>query len=902
MPEKKPEVKKDASGRKYIKKNGKRHYLKKRVSKRVSKKKKTIKKLTKHKRSGKSRGTKRVAASGIIVPASGSSVSTAAVLGMMNRQPITVVDSGSKVDSRKISRDVSDAVKALMPPKSNKDQRLIQQMSHAGFALSSENERLAWELKKNNKAKEKKKVEDAYDNSLTEVIEELKGKKSVGTWLGEMVKKYKITGVGTTIAARRKPVIEKIMKDAAMARVESIKQLKRLKQKVAALEDEYQEIVDDEPPNSSPTPPPSSSPLIEDADENEEKYPLPQRVSPNAIQIPNLLPEASPESRRFADMEASGELDYDDLQQLQHEVDRQPVRDRLGRAAWMLRKKHNQEAALALAAKEREEAKQRQNTFYDMMSRLKKKRDLEAAREIDTTKLLSFPHDLSRARIGTVYPDIHGNYTSDYELKAMLQRAARLAEWENRAFPEERAMMEGERNYKIARQWEEMEQLAEDAAQDPNRQTQTTYASTFPLPEADQEGLGKRSNANEGLSTDQINLLMRDYPDYLGCVARDQINMLNIERGKRFGYVMNLDPHNKPGSHWIAVYVDNRPGGENVIEYYNSLADQPTERVLHDLRRLVAYLKPEGGMMKFKVNKIADQDDSSANCGFFAAKFLMDRFNGVPFAEATGYNQASDVGEAKIELWKMEHGIHNFRGLGRSYDEDGQTGQGIYEVVRNGFNYAKRAYNRVKETLKGVRKHASPSVRQWLEKHGDVQISDVVIARKPIYSMIEKLANLFSSGQWEKNKEKLSYDRMFHLFMLIRLSDGTVAKVEKNQVVEIKSARWGVDRETEHLKYSIANGKTMNELVKGAEAKVGAEKVWVYDARTQNCQFFLKWLLSDAGGWTKEIEQFVMQDAEKVLEGLGVLGDVARVITDIAGVADVAMNGAGRRRGRGGRR
>ena len=346
----------------------------------------------------------------------------------------------------------------------------------------------------------------------------------------------------------------------------------------------------------------------------------------------------------------------------------------------------------------------------------------------------------------------------------------------------------------------------------------------------------------------------------------------------------------------------NRPDGENVVEYYSSLADQPTERILYDLRRMVAFLKPEGGMMKFKVNKIADQDDSSANCGFFASKFLMDRFNGMPFAAATGYNETSNVGEDKIERWKMHHGIHKFRGLGRTQEEDGQVGLGVYEVVRNGMKYAKRIYNRVKETLNGVRKHASPSVRQWLEKHGDVPIADVVIARKPVYSVIEKLANLLSAGKWEKNKEKLSYDRMFHLFMLIRLTDGTVAKVEKNQVVEIKPARWGIDRETEHVKYSISNGKTMNALVRAAESKVGAEKVWVYDSRTQNCQFFIKWLLNDAGGWNSEIDKFVMQDAEKVLEGLGVLGDAARVITDIAGVADVAMNGAGRRRGRGGRR
>ena len=39
-----------------------------------------------------------------------------------------------------------------------------------------------------------------------------------------------------------------------------------------------------------------------------------------------------------------------------------------------------------------------------------------------------------------------------------------------------------------------------------------------------------------------------------------------------------------------------------------------------------------------------------------------------------------------------------------------------------------------------------------------------------------------------------------------------------------------------------------------------------------------------------------------MLENLGLLGKVAKVATDIAGVADVALNGRGRRRGYGGRR
>jgi hypothetical protein len=196
------------------------------------------------------------------------------------------------------------------------------------------------------------------------------------------------------------------------------------------------------------------------------------------------------------------------------------------------------------------------------------------------------------------------------------------------------------------------------------------------LEQIEQHGQGRRRpNAEDGLDTNQINHLMRGYRDYLGCIGRDQVSTLRIRPGTRFGFVMNTDPSTKPGSHWVAIFVDNRPQGSNSIEYFNSLADQPTRPILEELRRIVGMLRPQA-RMKFKVNKIADQMFNSSNCGYFAAKFLIDRFNGVPFAEASGYNSRAPAGEARIEEWKASLGVKPFGHLGYSEEEDGQKGEG----------------------------------------------------------------------------------------------------------------------------------------------------------------------------------------------------------------------------------
>ena len=217
----------------------------------------------------------------------------------------------------------------------------------------------------------------------------------------------------------------------------------------------------------------------------------------------------------------------------------------------------------------------------------------------------------------------------------------------------------------------------------------------------------------------------------------------------------------------------------------------------------------------------------------------------------------------------------------------------------------KKGVQRVKDVFEGVRKNAPPTMRRMMEKYGDTQIVQLKVCRKPIFTIIEKLANLLSLGKYEENKSKFSYDRMFHLFMVIRLGSGEVIKIEKNHVVEIGKTSWeqsgkGLEEVTGEA------GVTLNQMVSGAEKLVGPSKLWVYDARTQNCQFFIQWLLKGCGRWTPELAKFVMQNAAGVLKDMDLLGKAARTVTDIAGIADVAMQGAGgkkkRRRGADGRR
>lgn len=159
----------------------------------------------------------------------------------------------------------------------------------------------------------------------------------------------------------------------------------------------------------------------------------------------------------------------------------------------------------------------------------------------------------------------------------------------------------------------------------------------------------------DGLNTDQIEGIMSRYKDFYGALARDEINTIK-PRGKRVAFVLNTDPSNKPGKHWVAVYIDARPGGANSVEWYDSYADDMPSDIKKDVKTLVDKLKPDT-YLKLKENKVVHQSDRTNNCGVFAVRFLMDRFRDKTFAEATGYEDRvkSAVGKNEREIEKLKN-------------------------------------------------------------------------------------------------------------------------------------------------------------------------------------------------------------------------------------------------------
>lgn len=93
---------------------------------------------------------------------------------------------------------------------------------------------------------------------------------------------------------------------------------------------------------------------------------------------------------------------------------------------------------------------------------------------------------------------------------------------------------------------------------------------------------------------------------------------------KHIGMVLNLDRHDQPGSHWVAVFID-KP--RKTFEYFDSFADPtPTE--------VKAFRREFFSDYKFKENSVAHQRQNS-ECGNYSIHFLVQRMSGKSFKQVT---------------------------------------------------------------------------------------------------------------------------------------------------------------------------------------------------------------------------------------------------------------------------
>jgi hypothetical protein len=169
------------------------------------------------------------------------------------------------------------------------------------------------------------------------------------------------------------------------------------------------------------------------------------------------------------------------------------------------------------------------------------------------------------------------------------------------------------------------------------------------------EQCGGAIGGDDGLWNTEIDEIFKDKlpEEYIPVISNDEMPSLCKYINKdteKFGFIINTDNHDKQGSHWKAVFI-SRP--EASVEIYDSLVSIPDEKFMKDLFKLVDCFR-DNIMYKVKVNMIRDQSEKTENCGYFAVNFLINRFKGKKFKNATLFDKVDKSGDGEKDIQKFK--------------------------------------------------------------------------------------------------------------------------------------------------------------------------------------------------------------------------------------------------------
>jgi hypothetical protein len=146
---------------------------------------------------------------------------------------------------------------------------------------------------------------------------------------------------------------------------------------------------------------------------------------------------------------------------------------------------------------------------------------------------------------------------------------------------------------------------------------------------------------------------------------------------------------------------------------------------------------------------------------------------------------------------------------------------------------------------------------------GNMPIAQIWVVRTPVQQQYRWLMSLLSGGEIDKQMAKLGYTNLFHLYMVMKLADGTFVKVEKDQ--RIKFTKGGLTSEDMIGPFP---GKSSLRVFfqKAADFTGGWSNIAGYDPRTNSCQTFARSVLLANGYYTYAVRRFVEQNLKDVLK------------------------------------
>ena len=203
-------------------------------------------------------------------------------------------------------------------------------------------------------------------------------------------------------------------------------------------------------------------------------------------------------------------------------------------------------------------------------------------------------------------------------------------------------------------------------------------------------------------------------------------------------------------------------------------------------------------------------------------------------------------------------------------------------------DWLKNAYHTITNPKKALTKMPK-EVSDTLTKYGNETITEIIVARSKVLSVIQFLLNALTLGTFNKEKNRLKYDDIFHLYCIIVLSNGTRLITERNQRVKLTEYKHHEPID-EKFTIRVGGGLTLSKLFENAIAQQG-DKLWYYDAVHSNCQNYITIILKSSGLYNEKFESFINQNVDSLLTETA--KKISNVTTDIASLAENIYRGGG---------
>lgn len=123
-----------------------------------------------------------------------------------------------------------------------------------------------------------------------------------------------------------------------------------------------------------------------------------------------------------------------------------------------------------------------------------------------------------------------------------------------------------------------------------------------------------------------LGVVPSDCPTKIQCeLSNIDIKSLKKNNIHKIGLVYNLDVSTGPGTHWVAVYIDNK---NNEINYYDSYGSKPITLIHQFINNLKNKYRKSGYKPTVIYNDKRHQYGGS-ECGMYSMNFLLERINDV---------------------------------------------------------------------------------------------------------------------------------------------------------------------------------------------------------------------------------------------------------------------------------